>query len=188
MIGHMHAGVGTTVTLLACVALAGCSSDPGSPSPGQGTRQPGPTPSSVAAVPRQPHVTRQVPVQLRAGLSVMSDDPCTPDGTRRVCSADGTRAWAPLADPAPATLVEASTRLTAGHTSWTTTLRFSPASRAALARTAREAAGAGGVVLVVARGRVLADVPPPLVHGAEAVVTGLDKPAAWDMVTAFDRP
>ena len=185
MIGHMRARVGTTLALLAGVALTGCSGAGGSAAPG--TPEPS-TPSSIEAAPRQPHVTGDRQVELRAGLAVMTDDRCTPDGRRRVCSADGTRSWAPLGDPSPAILVAAGTHLADRHTSWTTVLRFAPGSRTSLHGAAHEAATTGGVVLVLAGGRVLAAVPASGVRGTKATVTGLDKPTAWGLVAAFEGP
>jgi hypothetical protein len=115
----------------------------------------------------------------------MTDDRCRTEARRRVCSADGTQAWAPLGDPGDATLLEARTHLADRHTSWTAVLRFSPESRRALQHAAREAAASGGVVLVIEEGRVLTAVPAAGVRGATAAVTDLDKPTAWDLVDGF---
>ena len=182
MIGRMRSRVRTTLALLLCAALTACSgSDSSAPAPT-------PTPTSLAVEPQQPHVSGSVHVTLLPGLAVMTDDECTPEEKRRVCSADGAESWAPIGDPATATLVEARTHLAGGHTSWTTLLRFAPDSRAALRRAARDAAAAGGLVLVLAGDRVLAAVPASDVHGAAAVLTDLDKATAWGQVAAFERP
>jgi len=180
MIGHMRSPVRTTLALLACTCLAACSSSDGSAKP-----EPTPAPTSVAAFPTAPDVTGPVAVSLQPGLTVMTDDRCRPEEKRRVCSADGTQAWAPLGDPGDATLLEAGTHLADQHTSWTAVLRFSPESRPSLRGAAREAAASGGVVLVVRKGRVLAAVPATGVSGATAAVTDLDKPTAWDLVAGF---
>ena len=176
----MRSRVGTTVALLVCVALTACSSGDG------GEATPSPTPTSLAVEPQPPHAAGHMHLQLQPGLTVMTDDECRPEEERRVCSADGTQSWAPIEEPAAATLVEARTHLAGGHTSWTVVLRFAPGSRASLQRAARDAAATGGVVLVMPDDRVLAAVPAPDVQGTSAVMTGLDKPTAWDLVAAFD--
>ncbi len=153
----MWSPVRTTLAVLVCAALAACSD-------GGSGAAPQPTPTRLAVEPQQPHVTGRIHVTLRPGLTVMTDDRCTPEETRRVCSADGAQSWAPIAEPVPATLVEARTHLAAGHTSWTTVLRFAPGSRPALQRTARVAGGSGGVVLVMADDLVLAAAPAHTVH------------------------
>jgi len=180
MIGHMRSPVRTTLALLACTCLAACSSSDGSAKP-----DPTPARTSVAAFPTAPDVTGPVAVSLQPGLTVMTDDRCSPEEKRRVCSADGTQTWAPLGDPGDATLLEAGTHLADRHTSWTAVLRFSPESRQALRHAAREAAASGGVVLVVQDDRVLAAVPATGGRGATAAVTDLDKPTAWDLVAGF---
>ena len=180
MIRRMRSRVRTTLALLACATLTACS-DGGDPA-----QEPTPTPSSLAVEPQQPHVAGRVHVTLLPGLAVMTDDECTPEEKRRVCSADGAESWAPIGDPAAATLVEARTHLAGGHTSWTTVLRFAPDSRGALRRAARDAAAAGGLVLVLAGDRVLAAVPASAVHGAAAVLADLDKATAWELVAAFE--
>jgi len=181
MIRRMRSRVRTTLALLACVALTACSGNGSDPAP-----EPTPTPTSLAVEPQQPHVAGHVHLTLLPGLAVMTDDECTPEEKRRVCSADGAESWAPIGDPAAATLVEARTHLAGGHTSWTTVLRFAPDSREALRRAARDAAAAGGLVLVLAGDRVLAAVPASDVHGAAAVLADLDKATAWEQVAAFE--
>jgi len=191
MIGRMRARVGRTLALLSCAALGaalvGCSGSDGQATPRPPGPQPG-TPTSVEAAPRQPHVTGDRQVELRAGLAVLTDDRCTPEARRRVCSVDGRQSWAPLGDPRPATLVAAGTHLAERHTTWTAVLRFAPAARGPLRGTAHEAAASGGVVLVLARGRVLAAVPAAGVHGSTAELTDLDKATAWSLVGAFEHP
>ncbi|WP_344148560.1 hypothetical protein [Nocardioides koreensis] len=179
----MWSRVRTTLALLACAALTACSGNGSDATP-----TPSPTPTTLAVAPQQPHVAGRVPVTLLPGLTVMTDDECTPQEKRRVCSAEGTESWAPIGDPAAATLVEARTHLAGGHTSWTTVLRFASGSRATLQQATRAAAAAGGVVLVLARDRVLAAVPASDVHGTTAALTDLDKATAWDTVAAFGEP
>ncbi|MFC4785719.1 hypothetical protein ACT8ZV_14660 [Nocardioides sp. MAHUQ-72] len=160
--------------------LAGCSGSGEDSAPA-----PTPSESSIAAYPEQPHVTTRVAVTVRAALTVMTDDECSPEDERRVCSVDGTQSWAPIEQPARATLVEARTRLVRGHTSWTTLLRFSPGSAPALRAAAREAGASGGVVVVMAHDRVLTAVPAADVAGRTVVLRDLDKPTAWQVVRSF---
>jgi hypothetical protein len=181
MIGHMPNRVIPTLALLLCASLTGCQSGGDATRPTERVS----TPTSLAASPQQPHVTTNEPVTLMAGLTVMTDDQCSPEETRRVCSADGAHSWVPLTAPADATVVEALTHLAHGHTSWTAVLRFAPEDHQALRRTAQDATASGGVLLVLQDRRVLAAVPAADVHGTLAVVTDLDKPTAWDMVGAF---
>ena len=117
-------------------------------------------------------------------LVSVGETACTP-ARNRVCSSDGTQGWVPITDPGRATLVEAVTRLADDHTSWTTVLRFDRASRPALSRATSDAAGAGGVVLLVRDGRGRAAVAPLELDGSRATFTGLTKPEAWDLVAAF---
>jgi hypothetical protein len=121
---------------------------------------------------------------LQPALVSVGETACKP-ARNRVCSNDGTQGWVPIPDPGRATLVEAVARLSDEHTSWTTVLRFDRASRAALARAEADAAGAGGVVLLVSDGRARAAVAPLELDGVRATLTGLGKPEAWDVVAAF---
>jgi hypothetical protein len=123
-------------------------------------------------------------LDLQPALVSVGETACTP-ARNRVCSNDGTQGWVPIKDPGRATLVEAVTRLTDDHTSWTTVLRFDRASRPALTRAAADAAAAGGVVLLVSDGRARAAVAPLELDGVRATFTGLSKPDAWDLVAAF---
>ena len=175
----MRSRLGTTLALLVCAALTACTGD-------GGEARPRPTPTSLAVEPQPPQATGRIHLRLQPGLTAMTDDECRPEEERRVCSADGTQSWAPIEESAAATLVEARTHLAGGHTSWTVVLRFAPGSGASLQRAARDAAATGGVVLVMPDERVLAAVPAPDVHGTSAVITGLDKPTAWDLVSAVD--
>ena len=181
MIGRMRSPRGTAVAAVACLLLAGCSSGDD-----QGAREPAGTPTSLPVVPAQPRVQGPVDVTLQSGLTVMTGDECRPGDAHRVCSVDGRSSWAPVQKGTPATLTLAGTHLADQHTSWTTVLRFDERSRSALRRTADEAAGVGGLVLVMVGGRVLAAVPPGSVHGPALVVTDLDKPAAWALVSSFE--
>ena len=140
------------------------------------------TPSSVAAVPQVPHVDGPVAVRVRPGLAVVSGDRC-PATRGQLCSADGRDAWVPLGAGRAAILAEASTGVSADHTSWTTTLRFDEAG--VIGVVAQRAAAAGGYLLVVGRGAVLAAVPPSAVHRGTVRLEDLPKPEAWAFVEAF---
>jgi hypothetical protein len=167
---------------LACLLLAatgGCSGGHESPDPA-----PSAVPSSVEAFPEEPLVTGRAEVTVQAALMTVTRETCVPQ-ERRVCSADGSQGWAPIGHPTRVVLVAARSRPAEGHTSWTALLRFSSGSRGALGRVTREAAGTGGVVVVMEGDRVLAAVPPPDLHGTTAALRDLDQPAAWDLVAAF---
>lgn len=153
-------------------ALGGCRGNEATTSP---------TPTSEPLLPHQPVFTGRLDVIVQPALQVVNDDTCTP-AHNRACSADG-QAYVPITDPAPATLLEARARLAEGHTSWTTVLRFDPASRQALTRAATRAGAAGGMVLVMDADRlVLVAAPFTLVRGRTIVFDHLDKPDAWQLV------
>jgi hypothetical protein len=170
---------GLALTGLALTGLAGCSGgdDPAAPTPSE-------VPSSVAAFPEEPHVTGRVRLTVQAALPLLTAETCVPE-ERRVCSVDGGEGWAPLQDPARATLVEARTHPADGHTSWTARLRFTPDSRDALRTAAGRAGASGGVVVVMENGRVVAAVPPSDLQGTTAVLADLDQPTAWGLVESF---
>lgn len=162
-------------------ALAACTSDP------SGSRQPTPVPSSIPVRAAQPHAAGPFAIQLQVGLAVMTVDRCDAGNPRRVCSPDGSRSWAPLGPITPATVADVRTHLADRHTSWTTVVSFTDADRPALRRDSRRATAVGGVVLVLDTDRrVLAAVPASTIHAADAVMTDLDKPAAWGLVEGFE--
>lgn len=172
----------TLAALLVAVAVGGCDGGDRTAAPAT----PAPAAGAVGASPILPHVSTRLPLLVQPGLTVMTPDVCDPE-RHRVCSRDGQQTWAPLGDPHPVTLLEASTHLNEAHTSWTTVLRVDPASSADLARAARAAAGSGGFVLVTEPDHtVLAAAPPDQVSGPRIAFPGLDKPAAWRLVATFD--
>ncbi len=179
MIGAMEAARRTLAALLVVVSVAGCDG-------GDRTAAPAAPAPAAEASPTLPHVSARLPLLVQPGLTVMTPDECDME-RHRVCSRDGQQTWAPIGDPHPVTLVEASTHLNEQHTSWTTVLRLDPASSAALARAAGAAAGSGGFVLLTAPDHtVLAAAPPDQVSGPRIEFAGLDKPTAWNLVGMFD--
>ena len=175
----MDAARRTLVALVAAVALAGCSG--GDPTTAPAT----PVPAAEAS-PTLPHVSARLPLLVQPGLTVMTPDECDPE-RHRVCSRTGQQTWAPIGDPHPVTLVDASTHLNAEHTSWTTVLRLDPATAAPLDRAARTAARSGGLVLLTTSDhQVLAAARPDQVSGSRIAFADLDKPEAWNLVGAFD--
>ena len=175
----MEVARSTLVALVACIAVAGCSA-------GGHTAAPSTPVPAAEASPTLPHVSARLPLLVQPGLTVMAPDVCDPE-RHRVCSRTGQQSWAPIGDPQPVTLVEASTHLNAEHTSWTTVLRLDPASAAALARASGAAARSGGLVLLTTNDHeVLATARPDQVSGPRIAFADLDKPAAWNLVGAFD--
>ena len=169
----------TTSTLLTCIVLTACQGAPSTDPPATTDKS-----GAVAVAPRPPHFAGRMRLALQPALVSVGETACTP-ARNRVCSSDGTQGWVPIPDPGRATLVEAVARLSDEHTSWTTVLRFDRTSRPALARTAADAAAAGGVVLLVSDGRARTAVAPLDIEGIRATFSGLSKPEAWDLVAAF---
>ena len=169
----------TTSTLLTCAVLTACQGAPSADPPSTPEES-----GAVAVSPRPPHFAGRLTLALQPALVSVGETACKP-ARNRVCSGDGTQGWVPIPDPDRATLVEAVARLSDEHTSWTTVLRFDPASRPALSGAAADAAAAGGVVLLVSDGRARAAVAPLELDGIRATFTGLSKPEAWDLVAAF---
>lgn len=172
--------------VVACLLLAlpaGCSSGAGSPTPGRNGSSSG-TPSSVGAFPEEPHATGRLPLTVRAALIEVGRGTCVP-GERRLCSRDDSQGWAPIGEPGRATLLEALARPADGHTTWTVLMRFSRGSRDDLHEAADTAGASGGVLALVADGRVVAAVPPTGLHGSTAALEDLDQPAAWGLVEAL---
>jgi len=175
----MEVARSTLVALVACIAVAGCSA-------GGDTAAPSTPVPAAEASPTLPHVSARLPLLVQPGLTVMAPDVCDPE-RHRVCSRTGQQSWAPIGDPHPVTLLEASTHLNAEHTSWTTVLRLDPASAAALARASGAAARSGGLVLLTTNDHeVLATARPDQVSGPRIAFADLDKPVAWNLVGAFD--
>jgi hypothetical protein len=127
-------------------------------------------------------------VRLQPALIAVGETACT-SAHNRICSTDGTQGWVPIKDPGEATLVRATARLTDEHTSWTTVLRLDEASRHARATAARNAAAAGGVVLLMRDRHALATLAPLELTGDRAgdrlTLTGQTKQEAWDLVAAL---
>ena len=168
----------TTSTLLTCAVLTACQGAPSAepPADDRAERQ------RWRWRPAAPHFAGRLTLALQPALVSVGETACTP-ARNRVCSSDGTQGWAPITDPGRATLVEAVTHLADEHTSWTTVLRFDPASRPALAR------GRGGRrrrreawYSSSATGERVAAVAPPSCDGSRATFTGLDqagRPGTW---------
>jgi hypothetical protein len=163
--------------LLAVVLVllaAGCAGHGGTPERG---------PTSIAAFPDVPHMSGPLPVRLQPALPVAGGESCTP-GYGLYCL--GERGYRALGDERRATVTAASTAPNAEHTGWDTVVRF--ASGRAVHRAADDAAGMGGVVLIVdPADRVLGAVPPPDTGASEARFLGLEKAEAWALVEAFSR-
>ena len=179
MIGTMEVARRTLLALLVAVALAGCGGGDHTAAAEK------PVPAAEAS-PTLPHVSARLPLLVQPGLTVMTTDVCNPE-RNRVCTRDGQQTWAPIGDPHPVTLVEASTHLNKEHTSWTTVLRLDPASAATLARASGDAADSGGLVLLTTSDHVvLAAAGPDHISGPRISFGTLDKPAAWNLVGTFD--
>jgi len=146
------------------------------------------TPTSIAAYPDLPHFAGDLAVTLVAALREGSDGRCTPDDDHG-CSPDGTESFRMLGERQPATVVEALTAPSADHTSWTTTVRLDPGSETQLKGLRQQAAGFGGVVLVMAGDpedrQVLAVAKPQEIQGKRLDFLGLEKAEAWAIVDAF---
>jgi hypothetical protein len=164
------------VLLAVVVALlaAGCAGPSGTPEPG---------PTSIAAFPDVPRMTGPLPVRLQPALPLAGSDACTP-GSGLYCL--GEQGYRALGHPQRATVGSVSTAPNAEHTGWDTVVRF--ASARPVRRAAVDAAGMGGVVLVLdPAGRVLGAVPPPDLGARKAQFLGLEKAEAWAVVDAFSR-
>ena len=168
-------------TILAALAApvlllpAGCGgSDGGAPEPG---------PTSIAAFPDVPHMTGPLPVRLQPALPMLGGESCTP-GYGLYCL--GEQGYRALGEPRAAVVAAVATAPNDGHTAWDTVVRFAAARPPRLAT--EQAAGMGGVVLIVAPDdRVLGAVPPPDVEAGKARFLGLEKAEAWALVAAFSR-
>jgi hypothetical protein len=163
----------TAITLVACVALTGCQDSPSRPPERAG--------APAQASPQEPRFAGRLPLTVRPGLQVVAGGDCVGN---QVCSADG-QAWVPFGTPVRAVLTAARTRPDDRHLAWVTALRFDPAARPRLARAARDAVAAGGVVLLLDGTTVLAAVPPTQVRGSGATFTGQEKADAWRLVEEF---
>lgn len=176
----MEAARRTLAALLVAVAVGGCNGG------GDQTAAPATPAPAAEASPTLPQVSARLPLLVQPGLRVMTPDVCDAQG-HRVCSRGGQQAWAPLGDPHPVTLLEASTHLNEEHTSWTTVLRLDRDSSAALAGARGAASDSGGYVLLTTPDHVvLAAAPPDQVSGPRIEFPGLDKPTAWRLVATFD--
>ena len=163
------------------LTLSGCSST--------GEDAPADSPTSIAAYPDLPHFEGELAVTLVPALREVSDGRCTPDDDHG-CSPDGSESFRMLGEHRDATVVEAVTAPSSDHTSWTTTVRFDPASRQALTQAHDQAQGFGGVVLVMSGGpedaKVLVVANPQETKGKRLDFLGLRKAEAWAIVDAFD--
>ena len=170
-----HRRVLRALLAVVLVLLAtGCGGDGSTPQPG---------PTSIAAFPEVPRMSGPLPVRLQPALPVAGSESCTP-GYGLYCL--GEQGYHALGDERRAIVARASTAPNAEHTAWDTVVRF--ASSRPVRRAAADAAGMGGVVLVLdATGRVLGAVPPPDVGASEAHFLGLEKAEAWALVEAFSR-
>lgn len=145
-------------------------------------------PPAVAAAPDLPHFRGRLAVGLVPALPVVTNARCAPGSEDHVvCSMDGRRTYRALTAPTSAELVEARMDPSRDHTSWTTTVRFDPSSRADIAQVRRRVAALGGVALLSSDGRVLAALTPDQLDRGRAELEGLARPDAWDLVEAFSR-
>ncbi|GAA1158640.1 hypothetical protein [Nocardioides aquiterrae] len=164
------------VPLLVLVILlaAGCAGHSGTPEP---------APTSVAAFPDLPRMRGPLPVRLQPALPLAGSDPCAPAPGRYCLGDQGYRA---LGAEQQGIVGAASTAPDAEHTGWDVVVRFEPGP--AVRRAAADAAGMGGVVLIVdPADRVLAAVPPLDLGAAKAHFLGLEKAEAWALVDGFSR-
>lgn len=156
------------------VAAVGCADGDSTPEPG---------PSSVAAIPDVPHVRGPLRVRLQPALAMVSGESCTP-GYGLYCL--GEEGYHALGEDRAATVAEVRTAPNDDHTAWDTEVRF--AGRRAVQLAAEQAAGMGGVVLIVgADDTALAAVPPLDLAAGKAQFLGLEKAEAWALVGAFSR-
>ncbi len=169
-----------TVCAVGALTLSGCSGA------SEDTRPD--TPTSIAAYPDLPHFEGDLAVTLVPALREVSNGRCTPDDDHG-CSPDGSESFRMLGERHKTTVVEALTTPSADHTSWTTTVRFSPGSGPQLTAAQDQAAGIGGVVLVMSGDRddrqVLAIAKPQEMQGKRLNFLGLEKAEAWAIVDAF---
>jgi hypothetical protein len=164
---------------IAVLAMGGCSS--------QGQEQNG-EPPPAAAAPDLPHFQGRLAVELVPALQVVTDARCAPDpGAHLVCSPDHRHTYRMLSPVTDAELVEARMDPSADHTSWTTTVRFEPTSRAVVDRVGERVAAVGGVALLSSGDRVLAVLSPDQVGRGRVAFEGLARRDAWDLVEAFTR-
>jgi len=181
--GPFRAALRLGLLCLAVPVLGGCFGD----SPADRSEPTSRPPSSIPVSVSQPHARGPISVRLGIGLPVLTAERCEPSA-RRVCSTDATRSWAPVEQTVGATVTDARTRLARGHVSWTTVLTFSPQDADGLARQSRRASALGGDVLVLGSDRmVLTALPPSTVRGDRAVLSDLEKGAAWAVVEGFSR-
>ena len=179
-------GLGTAVAVLAALATAsGCDA-------GTSDTQDAPDPT-VAATPDLPRADGPIAVRLQPALPSVSDGECAPAaGEGRICGPDGQSAYRVLGTPRSVTVTAALTRPTPDHGSWDAIVRVDRSDHAAVEAAGDQAAGFGGVVLVLpdrvagsAAPEVLEVVPPPALTSGNARLLGLEKPEAWAFVEAL---
>lgn len=167
--------------VVGALTLSGCS--------GAGEdAAPDSTPTSIAAYPELPHFAGALEVTLVPALREVSDGRCTPDDDHG-CSPDGSASFRMLGKRQDATVVEVRTAPSSDHTSWSTTVRLAPGSEQQLADARDQAAGFGGVVLVMVGDAedttVLTVANPQEIQGKRLDFLGLEKAEAWAVVDAF---
>ena len=173
-IAHHRRVLRTVLAVPVLLLAAGCAGSSSPPEPG---------PTSIAAFPDLPHMTGPLPVRLQPALPMVGGASCNP-GQGSYCLGD--QGYRALGDEREAVVAEVSTRPNEGHTAWDTVVRFRSVRAPRLAT--EQAAGMGGVVLVVAADdRVLAAVPPLDLAAGKAQFLGLEKAEAWALVEAFSR-
>ena len=177
MFGH----VGPVLATLVGVALVATACDGGG-------HQSGAAPATVQASPELPHARGPIHVRLQPALPILGDEggclPAPAEG--RVCAPDGKAAYRVLGTPRRVTITSAHTRPSADHSAWDAVARVAPADHGRVAAAREQAAGFGGVVLLIGRpSRVLEVAPPDALTSGNARLLGLEKPEAWAFVEAL---
>lgn len=160
--------------------LAGCDGDGGTSAP---------SPTEVSAAPAVPHVRGPIEVVLQPALRYVAGGGCRPaPGQGKICAPDGSATYRALGTPRPATVVAVRTAPSEDHTAWDTVVRIDPDDRPVVRAAGEQAAGFGGVVLLLAAGRpgrAVEVLEPPSLTSGNVQVFGLEKPEAWAFVETF---
>jgi hypothetical protein len=148
----------------------------------------GPPSSTVRASPDLPHARGPIRVRLQPALPILGDEggclPAPAEG--RVCAPDGTAAYRVLGTTRRVRITDARTRPSADHGAWDAVVRVASADHRRAAAAREQAAGFGGVVLLIGRGSgVLAVLPPDALTSGNVRALGLGKPEAWVFVEAL---
>ncbi len=169
------------VVLLVAALTAGCSGDDSPPAPNPQATVPAST--SESGVPR---FEGALEVRVVTGLHVYGRG-CRQRSEHDACTADGSTTYTWVGDRSRVTLTSARMHPNAGHDAWVVSLRFAKRDRAVVQRAAGDAGGIGGYALVLdARsGDALQAATPLEVTGGRITVRDLQKPVAWDLVSAY---